>query len=175
MIRGERKPGIMHAVIFAGFLALLARKVQLIIIGYDQTFTYPGALGIAFTLGKDLVEVAVLIAVGYAFYRRLVQKPARLERNREALLILSLIAAIMITDLRADVFLFVPPGSARPIAPWTWGFVLNCAAAPPAARCPFVPRPLVSAAGRHCAARNRQRGRLRMAPSDRRESRRRSS
>jgi hypothetical protein len=26
MIRGDRKPGIMHAVIFGGFLALLARR-----------------------------------------------------------------------------------------------------------------------------------------------------
>jgi hypothetical protein len=64
MIRGEIKPGIMHAAIFAGFLALLARKLQLIVIGYDEHFFYPGALGAAFTLGKDLVELAVLIAVG---------------------------------------------------------------------------------------------------------------
>ncbi len=53
MIRGERKPGIMHAVIFAGFLALLARKLQLIVVGYDESFVYPGALGVAFTFGKD--------------------------------------------------------------------------------------------------------------------------
>src|SRR5207344_2720850 len=43
---------------------------------------------------------------GYALWRRLVQKPGRLERNREALLILSLIAAIMITDLLFDGFRF---------------------------------------------------------------------
>ncbi len=106
MIRGERRPGIMHAVIFAGFLALLARKLQLIVIGYDEGFVYSGAFGAAFALGKDLVEMAVLAAVGYAFYRRLVQKPARLEPNREALLILSLIAAIMITDFLFDGFRF---------------------------------------------------------------------
>jgi Fe-S oxidoreductase len=106
MIRGERKAGIMHAIIFGGFLALLARKLQLIVIGYDESFAYPGAVGAAFAAGKDLVEVAVLVAVGYAFYRRLVLKPARLERNREALLILSLIAAIMITDFLFDGFRF---------------------------------------------------------------------
>ncbi len=55
---------------------------------------------------KDVIEIAVLAAVGYAFYRRLVQKPARLERNREGLLILSLIAAIMMTDLLFDGFRF---------------------------------------------------------------------
>jgi len=114
MIRGERSPGIMHAVIFGGFLALLARKVQLIVIGYDPTFVYPGAFGAAFTLGKDLVEVAVLAAVAYAFFRRLVQKPIRLERNREALLILSLIAAIMITDFLFDGFRFALAGASEP-------------------------------------------------------------
>ena len=67
MIRGERKPGIMHAVIFGGFLALLARKVQLIVIGYDASFVYPGAIGAAFSFGKDLVEIAVLVAVGTRF------------------------------------------------------------------------------------------------------------
>jgi Fe-S oxidoreductase len=110
MIRGELKPGIMHAVIFAGFLALLARKLQLIVIGYDENFTYPGFIGAAFTLGKDLVEIAVLAAVGYALYRRLIRKPARLERNREALLILLLIAIIMITDLLFDGFRFALDG-----------------------------------------------------------------
>ena len=44
--------------------------------------------------------------VGYAFWRRYVQKPARLEPNREALLILSLITAIMITDFLFDGFRF---------------------------------------------------------------------
>jgi len=106
MIRGEPKPGIMHAVIFAGFMALLARKLQLIIVGYDATFSYPGAVGAAFAFGKDLVEVAVLAGVAYAFFRRLVQKPARLESNREALLILSLIASIMVTDVLFDGFRF---------------------------------------------------------------------
>ena len=106
MIRGELRPGVMHAVIFAGFLSLLARKLQLIIVGYDPSFTYPGAIGAAFSLGKDVVEVAVLVAVAYALWRRLVLKPKRLEPNREALVILSLIAAIMVTDIAFDGFRF---------------------------------------------------------------------
>ncbi len=114
MIRGEWKPGLMHAVIFLGFLSLLARKLQLVAIGYDESFVYPGVLGAAFTLGKDVVEVAVLGAVLYAFYRRLALKPARLERNREALLILTLIAAIMITDFLFDGFRFALAAASDP-------------------------------------------------------------
>ncbi len=107
MIRRDWKPGVMHAVIFLGFMALLARKLQLIVIGYDEPFTIPGLAGGLFAAGKDVVELAVLAALAYAFWRRYVQKPARLEANREALLILSLITAIMITDLLFDGFRFL--------------------------------------------------------------------
>ena len=106
MVRREWKPGLMHAVIFLGFMTLLVRKVQLLIIGYDENFVYSGLAGQLFAGFKDLIEIAVLAAVGYALWRRLAQKPARLERNREGLLILSLIAAIMITDLLFDGFRF---------------------------------------------------------------------
>ena len=106
MVRGEWRPGVMHAVIFLGFVALLARKLQLIAIGYDETVAFGGLVGGLFAAGKDVVEVAVLAACGYALYRRLVLRPARLEPNREALLVLGLIVAIMLTDLAFDAFRF---------------------------------------------------------------------
>jgi Fe-S oxidoreductase len=106
MIRREWKPGVMHTVIFLGFVSLLVRKLQLIVIGFDEEFALTGTLGDFFTVWKDLVEVGVLLAVGYAFYRRLIQKPARLEPNREGLLVLALITIIMITDFAFDAFRF---------------------------------------------------------------------
>ena len=106
MIRREWKPGLMHTVIFLGFVSLLVRKLQLVVIGFDEEFAFTGTLGDVFTVCKDLVEVGVLLAVGYGFYRRLLLKPARLEPNREGLLVLGLIAAIMITDLAFDAFRF---------------------------------------------------------------------
>ena len=106
MIRREWKPGVMHTVIFLGFVSLLVRKLQLVVIGFDAEFALTGSLGDAFTVWKDLVEVGVLLAVSYAFYRRLLLKPARLEPNREGLLVLGLIAIIMITDLAFDAFRF---------------------------------------------------------------------
>ena len=61
MVHGDPKAGLMHAVIFLGFLSLLARKVQLLAIGYDEhTSALPGLAGGLFALGKDGVEVAVL-------------------------------------------------------------------------------------------------------------------
>jgi Fe-S oxidoreductase len=106
MIRREWKPGLMHTVIFLGFMSLLLRKLQLIAIGYDESVAFPGLAGGLFAGFKDGVELAVLVACGYALYRRFVLKPPRLERNREALLILSLIIGIMITDLAFDAFRF---------------------------------------------------------------------
>ncbi|HEY5309908.1 MAG TPA: hypothetical protein VIK97_15450, partial [Casimicrobiaceae bacterium] len=106
MIRGDAKAGVMHCVIFVGFMALLARKLELIVIGYAPGFVYPGWVGGAFAIGKDVVELAVLAAVAYAFYRRFVERPMRLEANREAIVVLALIASIMVTDLAFDGFRF---------------------------------------------------------------------
>ena len=70
MVAREWKPGVMHAVIFLGFMTLLVRKMQLLVIGYDESFVYPGLAGGVFATFKDLVELAVIAAVGYALWRR---------------------------------------------------------------------------------------------------------
>jgi ferredoxin len=129
MVQREWRPGLMHAVIFLGFMSLLMRKVQLLAIGYDETFVWPDAFGGPFAAFKDGVEVAVTVAVLYGFYRRFVLRPARLEPNREAILVLGLILAIMVTDFAFDGFRFRcwrPPMPASrtkrtgpgPAAPW---------------------------------------------------------
>jgi Fe-S oxidoreductase len=106
MIAMEPGAGLIHAAIFIGFLILLVRKVQLIVIGYAPHFVYPGVLGGAYATLKDLVELVVVVAVGLAFWRRFVLRPRRLEPNREATLVLSLILAIMLTDFAFDGFRF---------------------------------------------------------------------
>lgn len=106
MVLREWKPGLMHAVIFLGFLALLLRKLQLLAIGYDETVVFPDAFGGPFAALKDGVELAVTFAVLYGFWRRLVLRPARLEANREGLLVLGLILSIMLTDFAFDAFRF---------------------------------------------------------------------
>ena len=55
---------------------------------------------------KDLVELAVLCRGRLRALEAARAEAARLERNREALLILSLIAAIMVTDFLFDGFRF---------------------------------------------------------------------
>ncbi len=106
MVAREWMPGLMHLVIFAGFMTLLLRKVQLIVIGYDENFVWPGLAGGIFAATKDVIEIALLAALAYAFWRRYVLRPARLEPNREALVVLSLITVIVVTDLLFDGFRF---------------------------------------------------------------------
>ena len=45
MVQREWRAGLMHAVIFIGFLSLLLRKLQLIAIGYDERFVFGDAFG----------------------------------------------------------------------------------------------------------------------------------
>ena len=106
MVQREWRPGLMHAVIFLGFMALLLRKLQLIAIGYRESASFPDFFGGPFAAFKDFIELAVVAAVLYAFWRRFVARPARLEPNREAVLVLSLILAIMVTDMAFDAFRF---------------------------------------------------------------------
>lgn len=106
MVLRDWKPGFMHAAIFLGFLTLLVRKVELLVIGYYEPFAYPGAFGDFFAAAKDVVEIVLLVALAYAYWRRFVRRPARLEPNREAVLVLTLILAIVVTDLAFDAFRF---------------------------------------------------------------------
>ncbi len=106
MVQREWRPGLMHAVIFLGFMSLLIRKVQLLAIGFSEGFVWSEAFGGPFAAFKDAVEVAVTLAVLYGLYRRFVARPARLEANREAILVLGLILAIMVTDFAFDGFRF---------------------------------------------------------------------
>jgi Fe-S oxidoreductase len=124
LLSGDFRPGLMHAAIFFGFLTLLVRKLHLIVIGYDPLATIPGAFGAAYTALKDFIELVVLAAVFYGFWRRFVLRPRRLEPNREALLVLTLILVIMITDFGFDAFRFARYAATVPAIAheqaWAW-------------------------------------------------------
>jgi Fe-S oxidoreductase len=124
LLSGDFRPGLMHAVIFFGFLTLLVRKLHLIVIGFSPLATIPGAAGGLYTAFKDFIELAVLVAVGYGFWRRFVRRPTRLEPNREAVVILTLIALIMLTDFGFDAFRFAKWAASVPAIAheqsWAW-------------------------------------------------------
>ncbi len=103
-VLGQRKlfqkalPGLMHALIFWGFLILLPTIVEAALAIVDPEWTLP-FLGEApwFLFLVDVFATLVAIGVGIAFYIRKVQRPARFEgsHEREASLILLTIWGIV--------------------------------------------------------------------------------
>jgi len=101
---GYRGAGLMHALIFWGFLAVSINTLHFIGNGFVEGWRLPGLrpgsiLGEGYVLVRDLFEVAVLVMVLVAGFRRVFVKPPRLTRSWDAALILFLIALLMVTDL----------------------------------------------------------------------------
>ncbi|MDQ3766607.1 MAG: heterodisulfide reductase-related iron-sulfur binding cluster [Actinomycetota bacterium] len=108
VVLGQRKllqwtvPGVMHALIFWGFLVLLTTIVEAFGAIYQDGFHLPligrwGPLGLL----QDIFIVAVLAGLAMAVAIRKLQRPGRFKGShlREADLILGAIAAIMATVL----------------------------------------------------------------------------
>ena len=136
---GEQPAGIMHALIFWGFVVLFLQIVTLFGRAVDWNWHIPGfgpgqPLGPPFFLARDLLEACVIVGVSYMLYRRLVAHTPRLfglgraeERFREAphwegILILTFILFIMVGGLLHDAGRLVAGnlhGTERHFAPLT--------------------------------------------------------
>jgi Fe-S oxidoreductase len=117
-LKGDKPAGWMHFFIFWGFTILGVQVVHMFARGFFPDFHLPGLsvylLGGPYLLLKDLIQVAVLGAVGMAMYRWLVSHPPRLfgfapsedrlrgQSHWEALLILAFIGGIMICGFLYD-------------------------------------------------------------------------
>ncbi len=104
----EPAPGLMHALIFWGFLMLLIRSISIMGRGFagpDSNWTLlwfcPWCESI-YTYCKDWTELVVLAMVCYAWFRRAVTKPKRLTITFSGYLVLSLIGGLMVTDFLYD-------------------------------------------------------------------------
>ena len=81
-LQGEQPAGLMHAVIFWGFVIISLETVTLFGQGFDPRFHVPGftfdLLGGPYLFLKDLVVTCVFGAVSVALYRWTVSHPERL-------------------------------------------------------------------------------------------------
>ena len=103
LLRGDFWPGLMHATIFWGFVILTLGTIEFLGRGVHQGFSLPLLSESApFLALQDLLSLAVIAAVGYALFRRLVTRPRRLTLSPAGLVILLLIMGLMVTDLLAD-------------------------------------------------------------------------
>ena len=114
LLRGDLSAGMMHFVIFWGFMVLMLNTLHFLIAGFfpaaDLHIPLLGRtdlLGGPYLFLRDLVEVLVLLAVFYAIFRRMVLKPKRLTQSSEAVLILVLIGTLMVTDIYMNAYVIV--------------------------------------------------------------------
>jgi Fe-S oxidoreductase len=108
-VRMFRDPpaGLMHFSIFWGFVLLTIGTANIVTGGLVEAIVgYPldGLLWAIVNGLQNVIALIVLLAIAYAFVRRLVIRPARLSLNRDALLILGLIGGLVAAELGAQVF-----------------------------------------------------------------------
>ena len=101
----EKSAGLMHAFIFWGFMVLQIRTLYVMAVGFFPQAHLPLISGWYDPL-KDITGLVVLVMVGWAVYRRVVTKPARLSLSGEAIMILGLIGGLMVSDMLLDGFAF---------------------------------------------------------------------
>jgi Fe-S oxidoreductase len=103
--------GILHIMIFWGFVVLALRSITLYGLGFQVGFTLPllgGSLGDVYNVFKDVLEIIVLFACVAAILRRAISRPARYEfkhgkaHKGHAYLVLGLISFLMVTDIAMD-------------------------------------------------------------------------
>ncbi len=108
MVLGQKKvlrwhySGILHALIFWGFIVLFTTIVEMYGEAFSSDFVFPiigGTKPLAFM--QNLFTLLVLVGVSMALYLRIVVKPKRYEGSdhKDALVILACITGIMLTLL----------------------------------------------------------------------------
>jgi len=97
--------GLYHLLIFYGFLVVSLRTVAMVLEGLFGGWELPllhTAVGHAYLFSKDLFELAVIVGLALAVYRRLVQRPSRVVQSFGAWQVIVLIGMLMVTDLGSE-------------------------------------------------------------------------
>ncbi|AWX58703.1 MULTISPECIES: heterodisulfide reductase-related iron-sulfur binding cluster [Brevibacillus] len=101
----DKKSGVMHVVMFYGFITLQFGAIELIIKGLSKGYELPfGSAHKYFSVMQEITTFLILAAVGYAFYRRYIEKLKRLKRGFKSGLVLLLISSLMATVLLSLAF-----------------------------------------------------------------------
>ncbi|MDQ3937934.1 MAG: 4Fe-4S dicluster domain-containing protein, partial [Chloroflexota bacterium] len=109
-VRMFRDPdaGMLHYAIFWGFVILTVGTADRVSFGLVHAllgWPFDGWLWRLLILGQNLFVLAVLAAVGWALFKRVVwRSPRRLTLSRDGLVILLLIGGVVITEALAEAF-----------------------------------------------------------------------
>ncbi len=101
----DKKSGVMHVVMFYGFIILQFGAIELILKGLVKGFEMPfGSAHKYFSLMQEITTFLILAAVSYAFYRRYIEKLKRLKRGLKAGIVLIFISSLMASVLLSLAF-----------------------------------------------------------------------
>jgi Fe-S oxidoreductase len=101
--------GVVHILIFAGFILLVSRAFAVLMMGVTNDFTVPwasGEFGRIYDIVRDYATTIVFLCMAFAIVRRLVFTPRRYEvparfgkaHTADAIFLLGLIALLMFAD-----------------------------------------------------------------------------
>jgi len=99
----DKVAGIVHVLIFWGFLLFLFAVLEALIQGFNSEFTFEflGPLYSLITLTQDIFGLLVIASVLYALYRRYIIRVPRLQTNdagrRDATVILVMILFVVLS------------------------------------------------------------------------------
>ncbi len=95
----DPRSGIMHVVVFYGFIILQFGALDLIVKGLTRGKHIPFPAYDVFGLLQEATVVLVLLAMGYAAYRRYGEKLARLKRGWKPSIVVFFIFGLMLSVL----------------------------------------------------------------------------
>lgn len=95
----DRKSGIMHAVIFYGFIILQFGAIDLIVKGLTRGGHIPFPAYEVFGLLQEITVLLILLAMAYAAYRRYLEKLPRLKKGWKPSIVIFFIYSLMLSVL----------------------------------------------------------------------------
>lgn len=102
----DTKSGIIHVMMFYGFILVQFGAIDMFIKGLAPGKHLPfGPIYPGFTFFQEFVTLVILVAVIWAFYRRYIEKLARLKRGWYAGLVLIFIGTLMLSVLFGNAML----------------------------------------------------------------------
>ena len=111
-VRRKFLPGMAHTLIFFGFIAVQPHSLELMVQGvfpgFHVSHLSPGLYG-AYLFVADTLAIFVLFGLGYALYRRLIEKPEYLTNNLDAKLIILFTAVIIVSFHLVNAFQMSQP------------------------------------------------------------------
>jgi len=125
-----RLAGVLHMLIFAGFLLLASRAFTVLAMGVSDRFIDTGSGGF-YGIVRHYATTVVFLCMGTAIVRRLVFRPTRYGRpSADPIFLLSLIAILMAADgvfEGSQAAMHAQAGPAEFLAPWSLAWICQSA------------------------------------------------